>query len=81
MAINNGIFLVRHALFKPSPSLCAEFTVPGRPQSDTAPVKCVEGEPAGWYNNGYPMLCGEGEVCDAETAAAGAGNPCKPKAA
>ena len=55
--------------------------MPGRPQSDTAPVKCVEGEPAGWYNNGYPMLCGEGEVCDAETAAAGAGNPCKLKEA
>ena len=61
----------------PDPCPCLEFTVPGRPQSDVSPVKCVEGEPAGWYNNGYPMLCGEGETCDAAVAEAGTGNPCR----
>jgi len=40
-------------------------------------VSCVEGEPAGWYNNGYPMKCNEGEMCDEEIAAQGAGNPCR----
>merc|ERR1711973_539670 len=53
-----------------------KFNVPGRPQSDEKPTGCVDGEPAGWYNNGYPMLCAEGEVCDPEIAEQGLGNPC-----
>ena len=34
-------------------------------------------DPAMFFNNGYPTLCGEGTECDTAAAEAGEGNPCR----
>merc|ERR1711936_852397 len=54
---------------------CAPGLCP--PTAEVSPVQCSS-DPTLYFNNGYPTNCAEGEQCDQEVAAAGAGNPCKP---
>ena len=44
--------------------------------AEISPVQCSS-DPAMFFNNGYPTLCGEGTECDTAAAEAGEGNPCR----